>query len=106
MPPPKTGIVPAFAGAARALAPRICSALVSTCRAAPNLARSLVQNPIKKLRGRATTRHGDVAAAAAMGLRGTTSSAAISASSNPLLASADFPLYDQVIISVLLSVLL
>jgi len=105
MPPPKTGIVPAFAGAARALAPRIRSALASTCRAAPILARSLVQNPIKKLRGRATTRHGDVAAAAATGLRGTTSSAATSASSNPLLASADFPLYDQVIFRVFLSFL-
>ena len=98
MPSPAKGMLPAFAGAARALAPRLRSAVASTCRAAPRLAEALASraqfSAMSPLRGGGNPR-GASATAGARGLVGTAAAAA-DAVENPLLSTDDFPLYDQV----------
>lgn len=96
MPPPKTTVT-AFAGAARSLVPRIRNVLASTCRAAPSLARALVERSrmpksIGPLRGGADIAPG----VGSTFLRAAGTVAAPAGTSNPLLAAGDFPLYSEV----------
>jgi hypothetical protein len=98
MPPPKATAT-AFAGAARALVPRIRNVLASTCRAAPSFARALVERSkmprsIGPLRGGAA----DVSSGAGGTtlLRAASTVAAPVGTSNPLLVDGDFPLYNEV----------
>ena len=96
---PQKGIVPAFAGIARAILPVMRGAISTKCHAAPSLANSMVQRSnirrIGTLRGGAG---GNAADASSTALRASDAAAIREdlAVMNPLLASDDFPLYDQV----------
>jgi hypothetical protein len=96
---PQKGIPPPFAGIAREILPKMRGAIATTCRAAPRLAKGKVL--CSNIRCTGPLRDGEcgnTADASATALHVSASDAVCEdlAAMNPLVASDDFPLYDQV----------